>query len=190
MSRDIQMQFGFEKCAVLKMKRGNPVYCKGIDLGDGVVIEERDEEGSKYLGILERDNTCQEKMKEKVLKEYYKRVKAVLQYKLNGGNAINASNIWAVATVRFWAIIMNWNKGQLDKMTDNTKTPEFFDYTENNNERLLKAATEELQLGTKIDGKNKEEQENEGQAVLKKKALYGRFLRETEGMQGQRSSSG
>ena len=31
-----------------------------------------------------------------------------------------------------------------------------FDYAANNNERLLKAATEELQLRTKIDGKNKE----------------------------------
>ena len=31
-----------------------------------------------------------------------------------------------------------------------------FDYAANNNERLLKAATEELQLRIKIDGKNKE----------------------------------
>ena len=30
------------------------VHCEGIDLGDGVVIEEADEEGYKYLGILER----------------------------------------------------------------------------------------------------------------------------------------
>ena len=32
-----------------------------------------------------------------------------------------------------------------------------FDYAANNNERLLKAATEELQLRTNIDAKNKEE---------------------------------
>ena len=32
-----------------------------------------------------------------------------------------------------------------------------FDYVANNNERLLKAATEELQLRTKNDAKNKEE---------------------------------
>ena len=36
-----------------------------------------------------------------------------------------------------------------------------FDYTANNKDRLLKAATEELQLRTKIDGKNKEERKNE-----------------------------
>ena len=32
-----------------------------------------------------------------------------------------------------------------------------FDYAANNSERLLKTATEELQLRTKINGKNKEE---------------------------------
>ena len=36
LSGDIGMQFGFDKCAMLKMKRGNQVHCGGIDLGDGV----------------------------------------------------------------------------------------------------------------------------------------------------------
>ena len=61
-----------------------------------------------------------------------------------------------------------------------------FDYAASNNERLLKAATEELQLRTNIVGKNKEERENERQAAWKEKALHGQFLRETEGMQDQR----
>ena len=39
-SGDTGMKFGFHKCAVLKMKRGKQVHCEGIDLGDGVVIEE------------------------------------------------------------------------------------------------------------------------------------------------------
>ena len=64
------------------------------------MIEEADKKGYKHLGILERDDICQEKMKEKVQKEYYKQVRAVLKSKLNGGNVINAVNVWAVATVR------------------------------------------------------------------------------------------
>ena len=75
------------------MKRGKQIHCEGNDLGDGVVIEEDGEERYKYLGILERDDICQEKMKEKVQKEYYKRVRAVLKSKLNGENFINAINI-------------------------------------------------------------------------------------------------
>ena len=39
-SGDTGMKFGFHKCAVLKMQRGKQVHCEGIDLGDGVVIEE------------------------------------------------------------------------------------------------------------------------------------------------------
>ena len=61
-----------------------------------------------------------------------------------------------------------------------------FGYAANNNERLLKVATEELQLRTKIDGKNKEERENERLAAWKEKALHGQSLRETEGMQDQK----
>lgn len=38
------MQFGFDKCAVLKMKSGNQVHCDGIDLEGGVATEEADEE--------------------------------------------------------------------------------------------------------------------------------------------------
>ena len=85
-SGDIGMQFGFDNCVVLKMKRGKQIHCQDIDLGDRVVIEEADEEGYKYLGILERDDICQEKMKEKVQKEYYKLERAVLKSKLKGGN--------------------------------------------------------------------------------------------------------
>ena len=103
------------------MKRGKQVNCEGIDLGDGVVIEETDEEGCKYLGVLKKDDICQEKMKEKVQKEYYKRVRAVLKSKLNGGNVINTINIWAVATVRYGTGIISWNKGELDKIDQQTR---------------------------------------------------------------------
>ena len=101
-------------CCVENGKR-KQVHCEGIDLGDGVVIEEADEEGYKYLGILERDDICQGKMEEKVQKEYYKPARAVLKSKFNGGNAISGINIWAVATVQYGAGINNWNKRELDK---------------------------------------------------------------------------
>ena len=79
---------------------------QGIDLGDGLLIAEADQEGYKYLGILERDDICQEKMKEKVQIENYKRVRAVLKSKLNDGNVINAIIKWAV-TVRYSTGIIN-----------------------------------------------------------------------------------
>ena len=120
MSGDIGMQFRFDKCAVLKMKRGKQPHCEGIDLGDGEVIEEAGKERYKYLVILERDDVCQENIKEKVQKEYYKQVRAVLKSKLNDGDFIDAVIIWAVAKVWYGSGTINWNKGELDKIDRQT----------------------------------------------------------------------
>ena len=80
------------------------------------MIEEAVDEGYKYLRILDRNDIFQEKMKEKFQKEYYKRVRAVLKSKLNGRNVVNATNIWAVATVLHGTGIITWNKGKFDKI--------------------------------------------------------------------------
>ena len=117
---DVGMLFGFDKYVVLKRERGKQVHCEGIHLGDSVLIEEVYEEEYKYLGNLERDDICQEKMKEKVQKEHYKRVREVLKSKLNGGNVVNAINILAVAIVWYGTGIINWNKGELDKIDRQT----------------------------------------------------------------------
>ena len=111
-------------------ERGKQVHCEGINLGDGVVIEETVEEGYKYLeileegykylGIIERGDICQGKMKENVQKEFYKGDRAVIKFKLNGGNVINGINIWAVGKIWYGTGMINWNKGDLDKVHQQT----------------------------------------------------------------------
>ena len=59
----------------LKIKRTKEVRFESIALRDGVVIEEAEEEGYKYLGILNSADICQENMKEKMQKEYYKELR-------------------------------------------------------------------------------------------------------------------
>ena len=59
----------------LKIKWTKEVHFESIDLRDGVVIEEADEEGYKYLGILNSADICQENMKEKMQKEYYEELR-------------------------------------------------------------------------------------------------------------------
>ena len=55
-SKDIKMEFGVEKCAVLIMKRGKFISSEGICLPDGQRIKSVEkEEGYKYLGVLEAD---------------------------------------------------------------------------------------------------------------------------------------
>ena len=153
----------------------------------------------------------------------------MLKSKLNGGNVMNAINIWAVAMVPHGTGTINWNKGELDKIDQQMQKlldihrslhshssvdrlylsraqrgrgllsvkdcvelerSNLFDYAANNNKRLLKAPTKELQLRTNIDGKNKEQQKNERQAAWKEKALHGQFLRKTSACKIKGDGSG
>ena len=66
------------------------------------------------------NHLCQEKIKEKVQKEYYKRVREMLKSKQNSENVINAIIMWAVATFRYGDGIISWNKEELDKIDQQT----------------------------------------------------------------------
>ena len=62
-SEDIGMEFGLKKCDVLLMKRRKKVRFDGITLFDGQIKREIEEEGYKYLGILEVDMMREKEMK-------------------------------------------------------------------------------------------------------------------------------
>ena len=85
------MKFGIEKCAVLIIKRGKVTQ----SLPDDTIIRSlKEREGYKYLGVLEADVMLYKQMKEKIKKEYLRRVRKVAQSKLNGANLIQAVNTW------------------------------------------------------------------------------------------------
>ena len=108
------MKFGVKKCAVLILKRGKVVECNGIILPDGQVMKKMDENGYKYLGILEYNQAMEKEMKTIFRKEYIRRLKIVLKPKLNGRNKILAINIWAVPLLRYSGRIIRWNKNEWD----------------------------------------------------------------------------
>lgn len=51
---DIGIKFGMAKCIMLKIKREKQLQFEGTDLEEGMVKEQVNQEGHKYLGILER----------------------------------------------------------------------------------------------------------------------------------------
>ena len=118
---DIQIKFGLQKCATLVMRRGKKIEDDGISMLDEQVIEDLGEESYKYLEILEADKIKMEEMKGKVRKEYYRRIRKVLESKLNGGNIIKAMNTWAVAAVRYTAGILDWTVDELKEMDRKTR---------------------------------------------------------------------
>ena len=120
-SQDIKMSFGLDKCAVLEMRRGRQADSSGIDLPDDQHIGEIEEEGYKYLGILQLDQTLNTKMKGKITSEYIRRVKKLCRSKLNGGNLICGINTWAVGVVRYSAGIVDWTMEEVVSMDRRTR---------------------------------------------------------------------
>ena len=75
-SQDIGMEFGIEKCAMLVIKRGKRHLIDGMELPKQDKIRTLGEnETYKYLGILEADTIRQTEMKDKIQKEYLRRIK-------------------------------------------------------------------------------------------------------------------
>ena len=116
-SDDIKMEFGVKKCGILIMHRGALAKTKTnrIMLPSGETIKHIDEDGYKYLGILEFDSVKEKEMKEAFATEYFRRVKQVCKSKLNGKNKINPLNTWAISLMRYGAV------NELDQMDRKTR---------------------------------------------------------------------
>ena len=113
-SKDIGMEFGMDKCAVLGVRDGKRVECPGVVLPSGDEMKEVDEEGYKFLGVLQTEVDKNKDMKRKVSSAYTRRVK--LLAKSYGGNLIRGINAWAVGVVRYSAGIIDWTKGALSAL--------------------------------------------------------------------------
>ena len=120
-SRDIRMEFGLDKCAMLEIRAGVKAACEGIDLPDGQRIKEVDEDGYKYLGVLEGASIKTKEMKEMIRKEYLRRVRRVARSRLYAGNLITAVNVWAVSVVRYTAGVLDWSTKELKDMDIKTR---------------------------------------------------------------------
>ena len=112
-SQDIGMEFGIKKFGVIIIKSTD-----GIELPSGERIE-IEEDGFKYMGILEHDRVKEKEMKDKFKNNYFRRAKLILKSKLNGRNKIMALNTWAVPILRYGAGILKWNKNELQEMDGN-----------------------------------------------------------------------
>ena len=120
-SRDIGMEFGMDKCAVLLMKDGKQVESEGVELPSGEVMKDVDENGYKYLGVLQAEKVKNREMKEKVRVEYLRRVKLLAKSELYAGNMVKGINAWAIGVVRYSAGILDWTKEDLKQMDVKTR---------------------------------------------------------------------
>ena len=114
------MEFALPEYGLLIMKRGKVVKSEGISMPDGK-MKNIEEDGYKYLGILEADGVKHEEMKDQLEKEYVRRVRNMLKSKLSGGNIITAINLKAVSIIRYGAGIISWTKMELEELDRRTR---------------------------------------------------------------------
>ena len=92
-STDIKMAFGLDKCAKATFIKVKLTKISNIVLYQDAAIKELDQEGTyKQLGINEGDGKQHSKKKEKIRKEYYRRIRMVLKSELNAIKKIEAIN--------------------------------------------------------------------------------------------------
>ena len=115
-SKDIRMEFGMSKCAVLHVVKGKRHRVDGLE-----VMKDVDQEGYKYLGILQTDVMMTKEMKKKVRDEYFRRLKLLLKSQLYAGNLIAGINAWAIGIVRYTAGVLEWTKKELKQMDVQTR---------------------------------------------------------------------
>ena len=73
------MEFVIDKCTMLVMKSGKRRMAEGVEPQNQVVIRTlREKETYKYLGILEDGTIKQVEMKKKIKKEYFTRIRKLL----------------------------------------------------------------------------------------------------------------
>ena len=121
-SDDIRMEFGLDKCAKATFKRGKLAKTENIELDIDTTIQDLEQEGTyKYLGVNEGDGIQHAKMKEKIRKEYYRRIRLVLKSELNAANRIDALNTLAVPVVTYSFNIINWKMEELKKVDRKTR---------------------------------------------------------------------
>ena len=60
-SDDIRMTFGLKKCGFVVIKRSKVVKYDGVDLPDGRRMKSVEEEGYRYLGLLDTMKSCMQR---------------------------------------------------------------------------------------------------------------------------------
>ena len=113
-SNDMGMEFGVAKCAVLTMKKGKMAIYDRISLRNKTAIKGLKEGDSyKYLGVLKADQMKHHEMKEKVKTEYYRRMREILETKLNGGKYNNRNTYMANFITKILCCLSRLDSGRI-----------------------------------------------------------------------------
>ena len=94
------------------------------ELGRNTVIKDLgQEEVYKYLGVDESKRIEYATMKEKIRKEFYRRVQVILKTEPNSANRIEAINNLAIPVVTYSFNIINWTIPEIKRLDLKIRKP-------------------------------------------------------------------
>ena len=103
------MNFYLDKFAKASFIKGKLSSTGDIELGKATPINELYPDSVyTYLGVDESDGIQHTKMKEKLMKEYYRRVRLILRPELSRKSKIEVINSLAIPTVQYSFGIIDW----------------------------------------------------------------------------------
>ena len=121
-SKDIEMEFGIERCVMLVIEKRNIVKSVNMELPDGKSINSlQEDESYKYLEVLEADRLSGEEIKLKIFKECFRRLIKILKSKLNNGNLVQGVNTWVESLLRYSAAFISWRTFELQAIDRKTR---------------------------------------------------------------------
>jgi len=121
-SDDIKMEFGLDKCATASFRKGKLTTTENIQIDISTNIQQLEpEETYKYLGINEGNGIQHAMMKDRIRKEYYRRLRLINKSELNASNRIDAINTLAVPVVIYSYNIIDWTQQEIQNLDRKTR---------------------------------------------------------------------
>jgi len=121
-NKDMNMNFGLEKCARLCLKRGS-VRSK-MHVGstfDNDIKQLEPRKAYKYLGIEVSFDLQHKNEEEKAKKEYLRRLRLVLSTELSAKNKIQVIGSLAVPVLKYSFGNVNWHQAELQNLDWKTR---------------------------------------------------------------------
>ena len=117
-SQDTGMTFGVSKCVEVVYKRGKMTKGEGlqIDNSKAECLDPESAEYYKFLGIEEGDGQLDDKAKERVIEECFKRVESLCNTELYERNMIKALNTMCMSAVTYVMNIVNFSRPELERL--------------------------------------------------------------------------
>jgi hypothetical protein len=115
-SKDIAMEFGVDKCAILSLKKGKFSEDSGYALNEGYIKAMENGETYKYLGFKQAHKNNHTEIKTELKRALTKQIITIMKTELNGKNKIKAINTWAIPLLTYSFGILNWARTDLESI--------------------------------------------------------------------------